>query len=403
MNGKRFALFLDGIEASAVEALTEAGFEVTAAKKMDPAQLMVTIGRYHFLAVRSVTKVTAELLNAATNLLAVGRAGAGMDGIDFEAVAQLGIVAFPTPGANARSVAECALAQMLDALRRLSKGAVGLASYQWRKKECQGQALAGKTVGIYGMGFVGKWLTRFLGPHDVRLLSCDVDPAAALPWVPFVPPEQVLAESDVVSLHLPLNEGTRRLVDSSFLERMKPGAILVNSARGELVDEAAIMAALSSGHLYGYATDVYESEPPDFEKSPLFSDPALVKDGRLIMTPHLFASSDQAQAQVAEMLVEQTLRFFQQGEMPWGANFPAFILPRKGQSRLLVFHRDVVGKMDQVLAVLRGPGINVAGAINQRVEKDGPAYTVVDVDSQLTTEVIGSIKAIPGVCRVHYV
>ena len=400
------ALLLDGIDGAASQALSEAGFEVTAVKEMPPDRLLAEISQYHFLAVRSKTKVTAEVLEAGRKLLAVGRGGAGIDGIDFERAAELGIVVFATPGANAPDVAECAVGQIIAALHNFHKGALGLSRHRWLKKECAGQSLRGKTVGVFGFGHVGKWLVRLL-EHvpDVSILSFDVNPAAGLPWVPLVSREELLARSDVVSLHLPLNGATRGMVDEPFIGQMKSGAILVNFSRGALLADKGrpVIQALSSGKLSCYITDVFAPEPPDFNADPLFNSPQLIEDGQLVMTPHLAASSEQAQESVAEMLIIQALRYFQKGEMPWGANFPSFYLDRSGQSRLIIFHSDTVGKMKEILDVLERLRINVAGIVNQRTREHGPAYTVLDVDGQVSDEALGRIKAVPGIQRIHVV
>lgn len=396
------ALLCDGIDGSAVNALTQAGFEVTSVREMKLDQLQAAVSQYHFLAVRSATRVPAEVLVAGKNLLAVGRGGAGIDSIDFKKAAELGIVVFATPGANASSVAECAVAKILDALHLLSKGAIGMAKYHWLKKDCQGQSLRGKTVGIVGMGYVGKWLARLLEPFGVSLLSFDTNPASVLPWVPLVPLEQLLAASDVVSLNLSLTSGSKGMVNRDFITKMRNGAALVNLARGGLINEVAVMEALCSGKLGCYAADVYSEEPPDFTASPLFQEPELVEAGRLILTPHVAASSQDAQADVADMLVQQTLRYFQKGEMPWGANFPVFYLERQGDSRLIVFHLDTKGKIADILSVVR-QFANVAGNLNQRVYQDGPAYTVIDVDGGINSAMIEQIKEIPDVFRVHCV
>lgn len=397
------ALLLDGIDGQACQSLTQAGFEVTVAKGMPKDQLLAEIAKYHFLAVRSETKVTADILEAGTNLLAVGRGGAGIDSIDFAKAAELGIVVFATPGANAPDVAECAAGQIFSALHRLHKGMLGLSQHQWLKKECKGQSLRGKTVGVLGFGYVGKWLVRLL-EHvpDISFLSFDTNPATALPWIPMVDRQQLLLQSDVVSLHVPLTNGTRGMVNEDFIRQMKPGSILVNFSRGALLADKGryVVQALCSGQLSCYITDVFAPEPPDFSTDQLFSSAALIEDGKLVMTPHLAASSNQAQESVAEMLVIQALRYFQKGEMPWGANYPGFYLERQGQSRLIVFHPDAVGQIKQILKVLEDRKINVAGNMNQRIVKDGPAYTVLDIDGDLATEMIDQIKAIPGVRRV---
>lgn len=397
------ALLLDGLDGIAADIFEAAGIEVTLAKTIDRPDLLRQIGDYHFLGVRGATKIDRELLDAATTLVAVGRGGAGMNGIDVDYATQRGIVAFNTPGANAESVAECVIGVMLDALHRLHKGSVGMAQHTWLKKQCNGNSLRGRTVGVVGFGYVGKWLARLLEPFGVRLLSYDINPTAELPWVPFVSLPALLAESDVVSLHLPLTSSTRGLVNADFLNRLKPGALLVNFARGELIDEAAVVAALATNQLFGYATDVYPQEPPTAEyyaASPLFSRPEFFADGRLIMTPHLAASSEEAQQTVSEALAKRAVAYLKEGKIPWGANFPIFYLASAADARLIVFHPDEQGMEAAVLGEVKGFA-NIAASINQRVAPGGIAYTVIDVDGALSRELINRVKHLPGVITVH--
>ena len=397
------ALLLDGIDGVAADIFEAAGVEVTLAKSIDRLELLQQIGNYHFLGVRGATKVDGELLEAATSLLAVGRGGAGMNGIDVECATQRGVVAFNTPGANAESVAECVMGVILSALHRLQKGAVGMAQHTWLKKQCSGNSLRSRTVGIVGFGYVGKWLARLLEPFGVRVLSYDINPTAELPWVPFVSLPTLLAESDVVSLHLPLTSATRGLVNADFLNKLKPGAVLVNFARGELVDEAAIINALANNYLFCYATDVYLQEPPTDEyyaASPLFGRPDFCIDGRLIMTPHLAASSEEAQQTVSEALAKRAVAYLKEGKIPWGANFPIFYLASVADARLIVFHPDEQGMEAAVLGEVKGFA-NVAANINQRVSPGGVAYTVVDVDGGLSRELVDRVKSLTGVILVH--
>lgn len=399
------ALLLDGIGDGGRQLLEEAGFIVETAGVMDLATLCREVASCHFLAVRSATKVTAEVLAAGKNLLAVGRGGAGLDNIDSKAATNLGIVVFSTPGANAESVAECTLAHILTVLHKMSAGLLGMYRREWLKKECQGRSLQGKTVGIIGAGYVGKWLMRFLEPFGVSVLTYDVNPSAGLPWVPQVELAELLESSDIITLHVPLSSETAKLINAERLGQMKPGAILINCGRGEVVDEPAIIEALTSSRLGAYAADVYPKEPPDFS-GPLFGKPELIESGRLVLTPHLAASSLDAQGIIKDMLAEQALRFFRKGEMPQGANFPPFYLPRQSKTtRLIVFHHDAQGTTADILDVVRVLA-NLAGNINQRVAVSGAAYTVVDIDQVEPGDlqkILAGIKLRRGILRVHLV
>jgi D-3-phosphoglycerate dehydrogenase len=394
------ALICDGIEKAFVDWLEQHGFRT---RRLNHGEdLLSAIGDCHFLAVRSATKVTAEVLAAGKKLLAVGRGGAGMDGIDSEAAAELGIVCFGTPGANAESVNECTVAQMLAAIHDLHRGMIGMRDRRWLKKECRGRSLEGKRIGLIGLGFVGKWVARCLQPFNVRLMCYDTNPAAALPWVPLVKLRDLLEQCDVISLHVPDVGATKGLINASVLKQMKEKAILVNFSRGEVVVNADIIAALDAGQLGCYIADVFAKEPPDFDNDVLFSRPDLEYQGRLVFTPHLAASSADAQWNVAEMLTEQTERYFLLGEMPWAGNFPAITMPRQGHSRIIVFHHDNQGQMSLILEVI-AKFANVAGAENRRLAPGKAAYTAVEIDNGAGAELIAQINKIPGVLRVHQV
>lgn len=399
------ALLLDGLGVGSHQLLEDAGFIVETAGVMDLPTLRKEVETCHFLAVRSATQVSREVLAAGESLLAVGRGGAGMDNIDYKAATDLGIVVFGTPGANAESVAECTLAHILFSLHKMQAGALGMYQNKWLKKECQGSSLQGKTIGIIGAGYVGKWLMRFLEPFGVSAQTFDVNASASLPWVPSVELDELLKTSDVITLHVPLSEETAKLINAERIAQMKPGASLINCDRGELVDEPAVVDALNSGQLGCYAADVYLKEPPDFS-GPLFGNPKLIEIGRLILTPHLAASSIEAQSNVNEMLMEQALRFFEKGEMPQGANFPPFYLPRHGHTkRLIVFHHDVQGTAADILDVVRVCA-NLAGNINQRVAVGGAAYTVIDIDPVEPGDlqsIIAGINELHCTLRIHLV
>ena len=398
---RRKALLLDGINGNVADALIKLGFEVMTVNDISRQDLLDLMPNVRFLAVRSKTKITAEILEAGKSLIACGRGGAGLDSIDVKTASELGIICFACPGANAESVAEVALSHILTVLHKMPVGALGLNQGNWRKKECKGSSLFGKTVGLVGMGYVAKWLSKLLEPYNVRIISYDIDPAAALPWIPFVNDlSELLAESDIVSLHIPSSVETKGMFNNSLLSKFKPGATLINCARGDLVLPQAIIDSLESGQLGYYAADVFSPEPPNFSKDELFSRPDLIQSGRLYLTPHLAANSDQAQNNVADMLIEQFKRLFVYGEMPWGSNFPKFHLPKSGVRRLVVIHKDsqgVIAEISQYLSTFA----NIAGNVNRRIEPGGTAYTVFDLDKKVGRSQTELIEGIKGVLRAY--
>lgn len=232
--------------------------------------------------------IDADALAAADQLRVIARYGVGVDGVDLDAAAARQIAITNTPGANARSVAELTIALILNLARPVHAAASQVRQGQWPRT--RGLTLEGRTVGIVGMGAIGKEVTRRLAGFDVRLLAYDVQQDAAFAaahGVQFLPLDEVLAEADFVTLHVPLLPQTSGMVDGRFLAQMKEGSYLINTSRGELIDEPALAAALASEHLAGAALDAFRSEPPAPD------DPLLAFE-QLIPTPHMGAHTDGA-------------------------------------------------------------------------------------------------------------
>ncbi len=253
--------------------------------------------------------IDVAALAAADALRVVARYGVGVDNVDLAAAAARGIVVTNTPGANARSVAELAATLLLLLARPVARAAAETRAGGWPR--LPGLSLAGKTVGLVGFGAIGRQTARLLGGFDCRLLAYDPllnEATAAALGVQAASLDELLAASDFVSLHAPVTPETRGLVDAAFLARMKPGASLINTARGELVDEAALLAALTSGHLHGAALDAFATEPPGAD-NPLLALP------NVIATPHMGAHTDGATTAMGRMALADCLAVLR-GEEP---------------------------------------------------------------------------------------
>src|SRR5512137_1763749 len=312
-------LVADDLSAEGVEILRRAGLDVDVRVGLKPAELEACIGDYDAVVVRSATKITASVLERATHLRVVGRAGVGVDNVDLEAATRRGVVVMNTPGGSSVTVAELAVAMMLALSRHLVPATISTKAGKWEKKRFQGRELAGKTLGVVGIGNIGSVVVeRALG---LKMNVIAYDPfiaaeAAQRLGVELVSLDDVWARADVISLHVPLTDQTRNLVGAETLRRMRKGALLVNCARGGLVDEAALAEALASGHLGGAALDV-------FAKEPVAADSPLLKLDGFICTPHLGASTEEAQAAVAVAIAEQLAVFLTRGEVRNAVNVPA--------------------------------------------------------------------------------
>jgi D-3-phosphoglycerate dehydrogenase len=313
-------LVADPISEKGVEALRNAeGISVEVNTGLKPDALLQIIGDYHGLVVRSQTKVTPDVFAAAKNLKVIGRAGVGVDNIDRTAATDHGVVVMNTPSGNTISTAEHAFTLMLALARNIPQAHASMIAGKWDRKSFEGVELHGKRLAILGMGRIGTEFAKraqafgmsvtaydpFLTAARAQSLKVDLAQSA----------EEALTGADVVTLHIPLTVETRHLLNEPRLRLMNPGALVINCARGGLVDEAAAKELLESGHLAGIALDVFETEPPaaDF---PLFSCK------KCVFTPHLGASTAEAQENVGIEVAQQVRDFLVTGEIRNAVNMP---------------------------------------------------------------------------------
>ncbi len=310
-------LIADKVAPVASEVLGAAGFEVAVRPGLGEDALAQTIPPFHAVLVRSAVRVTGRVIEAATNLKVIGRAGAGVDNIDVPAATSRGILVMNVPGGNSVTAAEHTIALIFAMARHLPQACASLQGGQWERSHFVGRELTGKTLGLVGYGAVGRIVAdRALGLR-MKVLAYD-------PFVPSFMMEaagvtavenlsDLLDAADIVSLHVPLNDATRNLLGREAIRRMKKGAMLVNCARGGLVDETALVEALDDGHLSAAAIDVWSLEPPP-QGHPLLSHP------RVVATPHLGASTHEAQERVAQAIAAQVRDFLLHGRRVGAVN-----------------------------------------------------------------------------------
>ena len=313
-------LACDGIHEDGLALFREAGWDVAVAPEpiKDPARLAEALADVDAVLVRSATPVPADALVPGARLRVVGRAGAGVDTIDVEAATARGIAVMNAPDGNTLAAAEHALSLMFALARHVPRADAGMKAGEWPKAGLTGFELEGKKLGVIGLGRIGGTVAR-----KARGLGMDVaafDPflptsAAAHGSVPLKTLEELLAWADVVTLHVPRTKETTRLLNARTLAQMKRGAYLVNAARGGLVDEAALLDALDSGQLAGAALDTFATEP-------LPADSALRAHPKLVLTPHLGASTGEAQQAVSTILAREVLDYFQTGAVAGCVNLP---------------------------------------------------------------------------------
>lgn len=293
--------------------------EVEVRPGLKPEELKKVIQDADALAIRSATKVTAELLNAAPRLKVVGRAGTGLDNVDVAAASKRGIVVMNTPGGNTITTAEHAVSLLLALARNIPQAAQSFREGKWEKKKFQGMEIFNKTLGIIGMGRIGSVVAeRALGLR-MRVLSYDpfiTKELASNLGVELVSLDELLARADFITLHTPKTKDTAKLLNKEAFRKMKPGVRIINCARGGLIDEKALLEALKEGKVAGAALDVFETEPPP-------ADFPLRELANVICTPHLGASTEEAQANVAVAICEQIMEFLLYGTIKNAVNAPS--------------------------------------------------------------------------------
>lgn len=294
--------------------LREPGWDVVSPAK---EALAAALADADALVVRSATRVTAALLEHAPRLRVVGRAGVGVDNIDLDAATRRGVLVMNTPGGNAVSVAEHTLALLLALARSVPQLNAAVHAGRWEKSCAAGVELRGKTLGLVGLGRVGSEVARRARALELRVLAFDPYISANVAGeagAELVPLDELLARSDFVSLHAALSPATEKLLNRDTIAKMKGGARLINTARGELVDEAALAEALRAGHLAGAAVDVFAAEPP--HGSPLIGLP------NVIATPHTAGSTEEAQEEVGTLIAQQVRDFLAEGILRNAVNLP---------------------------------------------------------------------------------
>ncbi len=299
-------LICDPLAESAVARLREAGLEVVEKTGMSPEELAQELAKgYDAIVVRSATKVRKAAIDAAVGLRLIVRAGVGLDNIDVEYAREKGIEVRNTPRASTDSVAELALAHMLALARSLPQATISLREGKWEKKAFKGIELSGKTLGVIGIGRIGQAVARRALCLGMRVIAFDkFVKESPIPEVRMVPLEELLGEADFVTLHVP-PDPAGPVIGQQEIARMKDGAYLINCARGGVVDEAALLAALNSGKLAGAGLDVFEEEPP--------KDMELLRHPKVSLTPHIGAQTREAQARVGDEVVDILLEFAKGG------------------------------------------------------------------------------------------
>ena len=394
-------LLLEGIHPSALQVLHNAGYTniETVSGALPPEELLRKIADVHFVGIRSRTQLTAEVFAAAQKLVAVGCFCIGTNQVDLDAARQHGVVVFNAPYSNTRSVAELVLGEAILLLRGIpAKNAVAHRG-GWLKTADNAYEIRGKTLGIVGYGSIGTQLSVLaegLGMqvvfHDVvtKLPLGNARQAASL--------QELLATSDIVSLHVPELPTTQWMIGAAEIAAMKPGAILINASRGTVVEIDPLADALRAGQLLGAAIDVFPVEPRTNKDE--FTSPLRGLDN-VILTPHIGGSTMEAQANIGLEVAEKLVKYSDNGTTTSAVNFPEVALPaHPGQKRILHVHHNVPGVLSAINQVFAQHGLNIVGQYLRTDEKLG--YVVMDIGAEAQDLPLAQLAEITGTirCRV---
>lgn len=359
-------LIADALAPSAAEILNAVeGVQADVRPGLSEDELISIVGGYDAVLIRRPTRITARVLERGARLKLVGRAGIALDNVDVEAATNAGVAVINTPFGNATTVAEQSVALLFALARHLPDAVASMRRGEWLQAEHQGRQLAGKTLGVIGLGTVGRLVAqRGLGlgmtvvGHDPAVDHDEVQKIGDIDVVSFA---ELFHRADFVTLHVPLTPRTRHFISEAAFVAMKRGAYLVNCARGGLVDEKALLAALDEGELAGAALDV-------FEDMPLPADHALRRHPKVITTPHLSAQTPEALEAVSRQIAEQTRDFFIDGVVTHAVNLPALT---KDQVRRLAPHRELAQRLGLLAAQLHpGPITEIRLAISGDLDPD---------------------------------
>ena len=390
-------LLLENIHPTAVERLEDAGYQVETVKgALGEDALIERIRGVHVLGVRSKTQVSARVLDAADKLMAVAAFCIGTNQIDLDAAAGRGVAVFNAPYSNTRSVVELAVGLTFALLRDVTDKSAAMHRGEWNKSATGSRELRGKTLGIVGYGAIGSQLSVLAEALGMRVIFHDLTERLALGNARRMPSlEALLAESDVVSLHVDGRADNTALIGAAELSRMKPGALLLNLSRGHVVEVGALAQALGSGRIGGAAIDVFPDEPAT--NADPFDSP-LRGLNNVILTPHIGGSTEEAQEAIAEFAADRLLGYLNRGDTTFCVNLPNVQLAEvSGAHRILHIHRNQPGVLAELNRALATAGLNILGQHLKTDERTG--YVITDVDRDYDPAALKALRSVAGTLR----
>lgn len=393
-------LFLENISDVAVERFKEAGY--ANAKKLNgalsEAELIKAVKDVHLLGIRSKTQITKNVLAAATKLQAIGCFCIGVNQVDLAAATEQGVVVFNAPYSNTRSVAELVIGASIMLIRRIIDKNKAAHEGIWLKEASGSYELRGKTLGIIGYGNIGSQISVLAEGLGMKVLFYDVETKLPLGNAEASRSlKEVLGKADIVTLHVPELDSTKNLINKSNLKYFKKGAILINYARGEVVDLDALAKAIKEGHIGGAAIDVFPWEPEkngDRFTSPLQGLP------NVLLTPHIGGSTQEAQLNIGDDVSAKLYNYLEKGITAGSHTVPALALPpQEGTHRILHIHKNVPGVLSEINTTLSKNNINILG--QSLKTNDAIGYVVLDIDKSLSKNALALLKEVKATIKVR--
>ncbi|KGQ69370.1 3-phosphoglycerate dehydrogenase [Chelonobacter oris] len=393
-------LLLEGVHQSALDSLHCVGYtNIEYHKKaLDDADLIEAIKDAHFIGIRSRTHLTADVLQHAQKLIAIGCFCIGTNQVDLETAKQRGIPVFNAPFSNTRSVAELVLGEILLLMRKIPQANAEVHRGLWNKSATGSHEVRGKKLGIIGYGHIGSQLSVLAEAVGMRVYFYDIENKLPLGNAQQIRTlEELLSTCDVISLHVPENDSTKNLMSKERIEQLKQDSILINAARGTVVDLDALALALDEGRVLGAAIDVFPTEPASIHDP--FESP-LRRFDNVILTPHIGGSTSEAQANIGAEVANKLVKYSDNGSTLSAVNFPEVSLPEhSGTKRLMHIHHNRPGVLNKINQIFTDEGVNIAAQYLQTNAQIG--YVVIDVETTNTDNVLQRLRSIEGTIKAR--
>ena len=393
-------LLLENVSDVAVKNFARQGYSHVEklTKALPEAELIQAVKNVHLLGIRSKSQITKAVLDAAEKLQAIGCFCIGVNQVNLEAATENGVAVFNAPYSNTRSVAELVIGASIMLIRRIPDKNMAAHKGIWLKESSGSYELRGKTLGIIGYGNIGTQVSVLAESLGMRVIFYDIETKMPLGNAEDMKSlKEVLSQSDIVTLHVPETSQTKNLLNKTNLKYCKKGSIILNYARGEVIELNDLRKFLESGHIAGAAIDVFPVEPEkngDHFLSPLQNLP------NVLLTPHIGGSTEEAQQNIGEDVSNKLLNYLEKGVSLGSHTVPALSLPpQEGSHRILHIHQNVPGVLSEINSALSGNKINIVGQYLKT--NDSIGYVVVDVDKQLSRKATQLLKEVPHTIKVR--